>query len=279
MQIRKKDSDLNFGLSYALNKHLTIDASYIKGNTFSISFNMGITFNDSLATKPKFKPLVIKEDEVKKEKSIFYENLLSNLNNNSLFLQTATLNKNGNLDLSISTADHRNAIRSSSYAAYISKEVADLNGIELSLINISHINAGIELNDITYLAKYFSDDNYIPIELKIRNSKLDSGNRNEFLENEFKPSINFPVIFSSLSPSIVSHVGNPEKFYFGGINLQYISEIQFNRNLLLSTELSLPLYDNFQDTISGPGSAMKHVRSDLVQYLKEDDVHIFKGCN
>jgi hypothetical protein len=272
--IRKKDSDLNIGLSYALNRHLTIDASYIKGNTFNISFNVGITFNDSLSKKPKFKPTLVKRDEIKKEKSIFYENLLFNLNNNSLFLQTSTLNKNGNLDLTISTADHRNAIRSSSYAAYISKEIADLNDIDLSLINVTHINAGIELNNITYIARYLSPENNIPIELKIRNSILDSGNKREFMEDEFKPSINFPIIFSSISPSIVSHIGNPEKFYFGGINLQYISEVQFNRNLLLSTEVSMPLYDNFQDTISGPGSAMRHVRSDLVQYLKEDDVHI-----
>jgi hypothetical protein len=272
--IRKKDSDLNIGLSYALNKHLTIDASYIKGNTFNISFNMGITFNDSLSTKPKFKPILVKQDAIKREKNIFYENLLYNLNNNSLFLQTSTLHKNGNLNLAISTADHRNAIRSSSYAAYISKEVADLNDIDLSLINVAHINAGIELNNITYIAQYLSAENNVPIELKIRNTILDSGNTNEFLEDEFKPSISFPVIFSSISPSVVSHVGNPEKFYFGGINLQYISEVQFNRNLLLSTELSLPLFDNFQDTISGPASAMEHVRTDLIQYLKEDDMHI-----
>ena len=273
-KIRKKDSDINFGLSYALNKHLTIDASYIKGNTFNISFNMGITLNDSLATKPKFKPVVMKQEETTKEKSIFYENLLFNLNNNSLFLQTSTLHKNGNLDIAISSADYRNAIRSSSYAAYIAKEVADLNNIDLSLINIAHVNAGVELNNITYIAGYLSAKNNVPIELKIRNSILDSGNANEFLEAEFKPKINFPVIFSSISPSIVSHLGNPEKFYFGGINLQHISEVQFNRNLLLSTELSLPLYDNFQDTVSGSGSAMRHVRSDLVQYLKEDDMHI-----
>ena len=210
----------------------------------------------------------------KKEKSIFYENLLFNLNNNSLLLQTSTLHKNGNLDIAISTSDHRNAIRSSSYAAYISKEVADLNDIDLSLINVAHVNAGIELNKITYIARHLSAENNIPIELKIRNSVLDSGNTNEFLEAEFKPSINFPVIFSSISPSLVSHIGNPEKFYFGGINLQYISEVQFNRNILLSTELNLPLHDNFQDTISGSASAMRHVRTDLMQYLKEDDFHI-----
>jgi len=273
-EIRNKDSDFNIGLSYALNKHLTIDASYIKGNTFNVSFNMGVTFNDSLSTKPKFEPMLMKQDKVKNEKSAFYEDLLFNLNNNSLFLQTSTLHKSGNLDLTISTADHRNAIRSSSYAAYITKEVADLNDIDISLINVAHINAGIELNNITYIAQHLSAESNAPIELKIRNSILDSGNTNKFLEDEFKPSINFPVIFSSISPSIVSHIGNPEKFYLGGINLQYISEVQFKRNLLLSTELNLPLYGNFKDTISGPGSAMRHVRTDLMQYLKEDDIHI-----
>jgi hypothetical protein len=69
--IRKKDSDLNIGLSYSLNKHLTIDASYIKGNTFNISFNMGITFNDSLSTKPKFKPTLVKQGCKKKRKKYF----------------------------------------------------------------------------------------------------------------------------------------------------------------------------------------------------------------
>ena len=273
-EIRKKESNLNIGISYALNKHLTIDASYIKGNTFNLSFNMGITFNNSLSKKPKFKPEVVKQDVIKKEKSIFYENLLFNLNNNSLFLQTSSLHKNGNLDLTISTADHRNAIRSSSYAAYISKEVAVLNDIDLSLINVTHLNSGIELNNITYIARHLSAENNYPIELKIRNTILDSGNTNEFLEDEFKPSINFPVIFSSTSPSVISHIGNPEKFYYGGIHLQHISEVQFNRNLLLSTELNLPIYGNFQDTISGPFSAMQHVRTDVVQYLKEDDIHI-----
>ena len=157
---------------------------------------------------------------------------------------------------------------------HISKTVADLNDIDLSLINVTHINAGIELNNITYIASHLSTENNVPIELKIRNSILDSGNTDEFLEDEFRPSIDFPVIFSSISPSVVSHVGNPEKFYFGGINLQYISEVQFNRNLLLSTELNLPIYDNFQNTLAGPSSAMTHVRTDLVQYLKEDDIHI-----
>ena len=31
-------------------------------------------------------------------------------------------------------------------------------------------------------------------------------------------SVKFPVIFSSFSPALVSYIGNPEKFYFGGFD-------------------------------------------------------------
>jgi hypothetical protein len=62
--------------------------------------------------------------------------------------------------------------------------------------------------------------------------------------------------------------------FLEAVNLQHISEIQFSRNLLLSTEFNARVYDNFENTISGPGSVMEHVRTDLVEYLKEDDIVI-----
>ena len=273
-KIRKKDSNINIGLTYAINKNLSIDTSYIKGNTFNLSFNFGITFDDSLSTKLKFKPKITKQNNIIDDKNIFYENLLSNLNNNRLLLQTSTLHENHKLDIAISTSDHRNAIRSSSYAAHISKKVADLNSFNINLISVTHINAGQELNRITYIAKHLNEENNTPVEIKIRNTSLDSGEPNSYLKDEFQPIIKFPVLFSSLSPVIISHIGNPEKFYFGGLNLQHVSEVQFNRNILLSSEINARVYSNFQDTIAGPGSRMQHVRTDLVEYLKEDDLYI-----
>ena len=271
--LRKKNSNINVGLSYQANNNSVFDISFIKGNTLNFTFTYGITFNKILSKKPTFKPnLDIKDNNDSKD--TFYLNLLNNLNNNKLLMQTADLDDAGNLDISISTSEHRNAIRSSSYTAYIAKEVSNLNNQSIKTINVKHINAGVELNNITYVAKYFNDDNNIPIEIKIKNTDLNSGDVNQYKKHQFKPIVKFPVVFSSFSPAIVSHIGNPEKFYFGGINLQNISEIQFSRNLLLSTEINLRLYDTFQDTIAGPASDMQHVRTDIVQYLKEDDIHI-----
>jgi hypothetical protein len=270
--LRNKDSNINIGLSYPFNKFLTIDASFIKGNTFNLSFTIGTTFNDQLSSKQKFNPSIDIKENKKRSKIAFYESILLNLNNNNLFLQTASL-KGNELDVSISTSQHRNAIRSSSYAASIVQKVAEKHEMNINQINISHVNAGIELNNIKYIANHINNDD-LPIELLIRNTKLESSDAHSSKEDEFKPNINFPVIFSSISPALVTHIGNPEKFFFGGVNLQHISEIQFSRNLLLSTEFNTRVYGDFENTISGPGSVMEHVRTDLVEYLKEDDIVI-----
>ena len=273
-RLRKKDSNINIGLSYPINKYLNIDLSYIKGNQLNLSFNLAITFNDNLSKKPDFAPLIKQRDTNPTSKPIFYRELLNNLNNNRLLLQTSTLYDNGNLDIAISTADHRNSIRSSSYAAFIANKVANENKIDLGTITVSNINVGTELHNITYIANYFDENNPTPIEIIIRNSTLKPGEPGGFLDDEFKPKIEFPVIFSSISPTLVSHIGNPEKFFFGGINLQHVSEVQFSRNLLLTSELNTRIYGEFNNTITGPDSEMQHVRTDIVEYLKEDDLFI-----
>ena len=270
--LRKKDSNINIGFSYALNKFLTIEASFIKGNTFNLSFTTGTTFNEKLSNKSQFNPLLDIKENTEQSKMAFYESILLNLNNNNLFLQTASL-KEEQLNVSISTSQYRNSIRSSSYAASIVQKVSEKHNININQISISQINAGVELNKIKYIANHINNDS-LPIELLIRTTALDSGDSLAFKEDEFRPNINFPVIFSSISPTLVTHIGNPEKFFFGGINLQHIGEVQFSRNLLLSTELNARIYDDFESTISGPASVMEHVRTDLVEYLKEDDIVI-----
>jgi hypothetical protein len=270
--LRRKDSNINFGINYSLNNLLDIEASYIKGNTFNLSFTVKTTFNEKLRNKPKFNPVIQVQDDLDNSNNSFYEDLLYNLNNNNLFLQTASLADN-KLDISISTSQYRNSIRSSSYAASIAKKVSDIYSADTTKISVSQVNAGIEINSIEYITNYINNSD-IPVELVVRNTSLDSGNPSDFLNNEFRPRVIYPVIFSSTKPVLVSHIGNPEKFFFGGIDIQNISEIQFRRNLLLSTELNARVFDDFRNTISGPGSKMEHVRTDVVQYLKEDDIYI-----
>jgi hypothetical protein len=270
--LRKKNSNFNIGMNYQYNENVSFDFGFIKGNTINLGLTYKRTFNDNLSSKPKFQPKISKNNAIPKR--TFYEDLLVNLNSNSLLLQTASLNEDQTLEINISTSEHRNAIRSSSYAAYIAKQVSDNNGINVSEIKVSHINVGVELNNVSYIANHLSEDTKSVIELKKRYTEFDSGQVNKYKQAKFRPNVDFPVIFSNTSPSVVTHIGNPEKFYYGGINITNTTEVQFSRNLLLSSELEYSIYNDIQDTVSGPGSKMQHVRTDLVQYLKEDDLYI-----
>ncbi len=268
---RKKDSNLNFGISIPYNKFLNLEASFIKGNTFNLSLTYSLAFNESLSNKNKFNPVIEKYTKETNDKRAFYDDLLFNLNSNQLFLQTANLD-NKELNIAISSSEHRNSIRSASYAAYISNKVADINDFDLNKINITKINAGIELNKISFVPNHLDDVSNVPREVKIMNTKIDSGEPDSFLSNEYRPIVNFPIIFSSFQPRIKSHIGVPEKFYFGGVYLQHISEIQFNRNLILTSEVDYSIYNNFRDTITGPASKLPHVRTDVIQYLKKEGI-------
>jgi hypothetical protein len=190
-----------------------------------------------------------------------------------LFLQTASLT-NKDLDVSISTSEYRNSIRSASYAASIVHEVSKDHNIDLTTVNISHINLGIEANNITFFSNHLDKKNNTPIEIIKKYTQLNSGTKNSYKTHKFKPKVNFPAVFSTTSPVIVSNIGSPEKFYYGGIDFTNTSEIQFSRKMLLSTQVNYALINNFDEVIYNPKSVLEHVRTDNALYLKASDLYL-----
>jgi|TARA_B110000879_G_C11163382_1_gene510098 hypothetical protein len=274
---RKSDSNFNFGLSMPISDYGFLDISFIKGNAINITYSIGATFDNKLVKKNKIKPKILRQINNKKNKDSFYKNLLLNLNNNELLLQTALLDEESNeLNIAISSINYDNQIRSSSYAAHIGSKTASLYDIELKKINITNVTLGSETNKISYFNKDVKDlNNHAPIELIMKRTAFKSGNTDQYLNNEFKPDVNFPVVFQNIQPNLVSHVGAPQRFLFRGIVLQHLSEIQFNRNFTLTSDLRSNLQDNFKRTITGPGSPfLPHVRTDLVEYLVQSDNYI-----
>ncbi len=272
--LRQKDSNINIGLTHQINNFLTLSSSYIKGNSFNVSFNIAITFDENLRKKNKFDPSISHKKNIKNNKISFYEDLLFNLNTNKLYLQTANLDKDNNLNISMTTSEHRNNIRSSSYVASIANTVSEKNEIDLTSISVSLINAGIELNNIKYIPSHVSNTQ-TPIEIIRTYTKLEPGEMS-YLKNEFRPRVNFPIVFNSLNPTLINHIGDPQRFYYGGIALQNITEVQFKRNLLLHSEIKYIVRDNFDDIAARPDSLMQRVRTDIVQYLRESDLQLTK---
>ena len=112
---RDKDSKINFGFSFPLNKNINLNLSYIKGNLINLSWSIGADFSESIVKKEKFSPKIKKNNN---NNISFYEALLLNLNNNELYLQTAEL-ESETLKVAISTSKYRSSMRAASYVTEI----------------------------------------------------------------------------------------------------------------------------------------------------------------
>lgn len=267
---RAKDSNINFGLNYEYNRNLQFGLSFIKGNTLNFTFTIGETFLKRNAYKKD--EINLELTSIEKNKDItFYEDLLINLNANQVFLQTAGI-KNNDLNIAVSSNQFRSPIRLAKYSSDIAYKVSLRHDQDFNKINITSLNVGIELNKIEFLKSHISpsDDGQI-FELVVRNTKIKSGNGKEFTKNQFKPNLVLPALFSKTQFGLVHHVGDPAKFYFGGLNLNINSEIQFSRSLILTNSLSLVLYNNFDNKRNFPDSLAPRVRTEIVKYLQNSD--------
>jgi hypothetical protein len=267
---RKKDSNVNFGINYQYNRNFQIGLSFIKGNTINFNFTLGEIFTKKNSVKKDKKSFQL--NRLDKNKDItFYEDLLINLNRNNVFLQTAAI-KNDDLNIAVSSSQFKSPIRLAKYSSEIAHEVSTRHNQNYNRINITSLNAGIELNKIGFLKTQIAPSNNNQIfELIVRNTEIKPGNRKDFLNNEFRPNLLLPAIFSQTKLGLVHHIGDPAKFYFGGLNLNINSEVQFSRSLILTNSLSLVLYDNFDDKRNFPDSLSPMVRTEIVKYLQDSN--------
>ena len=273
--IRWKDSKINYGISYPF-KYGNIDLSYIKGNTLNISLSLGLGMKNNIVKKKPFTPTISPNINNSENELTFYRDLLSNLARNQIYMQSADISEN-NLSISIETDKFRNPVVSSSRAAYIAKSISDFDNFNFDYINVSTISMGSQINEMSFKEKnlLLHEQNY-PLSLVIRETDIINPKPNSYKAHKYQPLVNFPIIFNTFKPEIRSHIGSPQKFYYGGISLILNSEIQFNRNLVLSSKIGTSLIDNFGEKASQPASNLPHVRTEVVDYLNGSKTYIEK---
>ncbi len=268
LALRNKSSNINYGFSYKVNEFFTLNLSRIKGNSYNFHFKVGVKTKTPKKKKKIYHSSTLRDNS----NDTFYVNLLNNLNNNKAYLQTADLKKN-KLKIAIMNNQFRNPIQSSLNAARISSRVLDFHKLNPVKIEVTTINAGIELNSISFRKDdLFKNSNYINIVKK--NTVITPGNSNEYSENEFKPRVRFPKVFSTISPQIVSHIGSPKQPIYKGLDISYASEIQLARSLSILSDIRLAVSNDFDKKVSAPGSSLPHVRTDLVLYLQQADFYL-----
>lgn len=274
-ELRKKDSKLNFGISYKFKDLGNIDFSYIKGNTWNIAFSIGFSAKKNFRKKNKFQPDIINNSYNQDPKNEFYYDLLENLNRNKLYLQSADLKENS-LSISIESSEHNNPIIYTSRAAYISNEVSKSNDIEINSIEVGHLVRGTVINSIEYRSSDLNLSERYPDVLIKKYSKVANPKNKKYQNQEFKPIVPFPLFFNQIAPDIRTHIGSPQRFMYIGYGLKFISEIQLSRNLVINASIGRSIKDNFDKKRSNPDSVLPLVRTEIVDYLQQssDDFYI-----
>ncbi len=273
LDLRKKESKFNYGLSYKYKEFGNIDLSFIKGNTLNLSFSFGFSSKKPFKKKKLFDPKISNIENNLDNKNEFYLDLLENLNNNSLYLQTASI-KNKNLSITIDSPSLNNPIQASSRAAFISNKVAEQNGYEFQLIDVGQIKRGSEINNIAYRPSDLNDIKMSKSLLKKR-SYISDIPKKEYQNDEFKPILQFPLFFYDVGPDIRTHVGSPERVFFNGLGLKINLELQLSRNTTISASVGQNLTDNFDEKSSTPNTLLDPVRTEIVEYLQNtDDLYI-----
>ena len=272
-ELRKKDSNINLGLLHAFSENVSLGIYFVKGNTLNFTFTFGGNFS-----KPFFKknlPDVTSIDSKKgnNPKQSFYEDLIFNINRQNVFLQSSEI-ESTELKVAVSSSKYRNPIHVHALLGRTVEKINKKHSLEIDTITSIGVNVGHELHKISSPISAFSASNQSGVELVINDSKLQAGDGQNYKKNEFRPTIKYPASFTGMTPSLVNHIGDPAKFYYGGIILRLDNEIQFSSRLQLNTEINQNLINNFDDKRNAPDSALPNVRTDIVSYLQESDTYI-----
>ena len=278
--VRQPQSKWNFGIVYPINKSISLNASFIKGNTISFGFsasgfwkkkNPVVAKNDEYTPKPN--SLQIKKI-TSSSKDQLYKGTLAELKENNFFVREANLSDNNEtFSITYAQTKHNSIIRSSGRVIRTLDEIVPDNVKKFEVINQ---NAGLNLSKITVNRdsfKKYADENLY--QLSVREMKFESaGFENQ--RYDFRPTGKYPANFFNIAPELRTQIGGPDGFFLGDLSLSLYSETKLSRSLAITGHGSIGLVDTFDDLKLTSDSVLPHVRTDIVKYLKESNDYNIK---
>ncbi len=267
----KQNSRVNIGIVYPYSKNLMLKASFIRGNTFGFGFSYKLHMgnkNPIVKKKEKYIPQenskIIQRVTSRSDQNLYRASLLY-LSRNGLNLQKASI-EDSTLKVVYANPKFSNPVISSGRALRVLNEIAPS---KINKLSVAEVNGGLGLFEAEI------DRGSLDRSLKYKDPSLlyDSLEVNPFKYNrdsyEFNPKANYPKVFHTISPDLRSQIGGPDGFFFGDLKLTLQSQLLFSNNLHLSSVMSYGLYDNMGELKLASDSILPHVRTDIVQYLKQ----------
>lgn len=237
-------SRYNFAINKKLN-NFNLSLSKVKGRTVAYQLTYQKNIKDNKKTQ-------YYSQRFSNEKS--YTEILNKLARNNIFLQKANFSE-------------------------------DKKTVEIEIVQNSYFNQESILKNIS---KDLRGENDLEIIYRVRNGALElydaksSTHRNNLelkpftnSKYEFIPNIPYPVSFYNFDTRIISHVGSPSGFYYGGIEGLFNFTSVLNSNTELKSLIKAPIYNNFSGLEYDPNrTEVPQVRTDIQFYLKNQRIVI-----
>ena len=267
-----QDSNFNFGIVYPQSKNLSYKLNFTRGNTvnfgFSYKLNLG---NKNAQTVSKEKQSKINNSNsikivTSRSEQNLFKGALKYLSDEKIFLQHASIN-NKELEVIFAQTKYRNPVIASGRIFDILDQITPNN---ITSFKVSEINGGIGLYSIAGNRDVFirGRKQFLPpkpdIDISVEPFTLDRDKN-----YQFNPEVKYPVFFHAIGPDLRSQIGGPDGFFFGDLKLKSRSELVIQRGLSLVSVISYGLYDNMDDLKLASNSVLPHVRTEIVNYLKE----------
>jgi len=267
------NSRINLGIFYNISNFADIGLAFERGNQFRLSFAFKGNFADTTKLKKYDPPQKVPKGNLDHNSEEFMISALNVLKNDEIFLQGGSSDED-QIDISVSQSKYSNQVMAVGRTARV---LSQLSTDSLEKININIMNGDIETSSFSIPNLNFKKalDSDIAVNELIKKTNIESkSSEQKYLNHEFRPTVNFPEVFWSMSPALRHHIGGPEAFYLGQLWWRVNTNIKFSRNLTLSTVFGLDIYNNFDQLRNPSNSLLPHVRSDIQEYLKEGSSNI-----
>ena len=299
----KQDKKINIGFVYPFSKRLQLKLGVIRGNTLNFGFSYAANFSKKNSFIPKsdpHKPVesadILKMINTNNDEFLF-KSSLKYLGERNLFVQAASVDHDiGQLEIAFSQNKHDSYVRAIGRVARVLDDIAPYS---INSFKLKHLNADIGMYQVVIdrskLQRY--EGKLIPgvhFDLKTSNKEItiqspntsfedksmilkDKKNFNynvmpatyNFEDYQFQPTTKLPKYFWKIAPMIRSQIGGPDGFYFGDFRIAFKSETLITKNFTLDADFSYGVADNMGELKLASDSILPHVRTEIVQYLKQ----------
>ena len=269
----KQAKKINAGIVYPFSERLHLKLGVIRGNTL----NFGFTYSANFSKKNSFIPKLDPHEPVDNAETLkmintdndefLFKSSLKYLADRNLHVQAASVDhKSGELEIAYSQNKHASYVRATGRVARVLDDIAPYNINSFKLKNLNADQGMYQVVvDRSKLQRY--DGKEIP------NVHLNSLNvlpaSHTFEDYQFQPTTRLPKYFYKVAPMIRSQIGGPDGFYFGNFRIAFKSETLITKNFTLDADFSYGVTDNMGELKLASDSILPHVRTEIVQYLKQ----------